>query len=319
MTIRPLPKRPPPLRDELLSSWVTRLAGANHCSVPELCGYLGLVGECPPETWNELAGANIERLGAISGFLPSDMHTMLVSRRAGFPVECVSRADFQFCPTCRNKTPGVSLRHWRYAWSIVCKICCTELLPLRADPDAGDLISLGLRTRASKGAGQLKAAYRQASPNAGRRVDLTMQMIGFLSPELRHPTLFSLDVRWRLMMLEAVHHGLSHPILAVVLAVRKDPAAGTRLHNAFPYRRKLLARVMRLAVSLPNFQSREVEKKNDQSAAYKSARPNVARPEYLVAAKQAISQLGEKAERSDLLRCAETFLETTRQKHVDIS
>ena len=146
-----------------------------------------------------------------------------------------------------------------------------------------------------------------------------MQIIGFLSPELRHPTLFSIDVRWRFMMLEAVHHGLSHPILAVALAVRKDPAAGTRLHKAFPYKRKLLARVMRLAVSLPNYQSREVEKKNDQFRAYKSARPNVARPEYLVAAKQAISQLGENAERSDLLRCAEAFLETTRQQPVDIS
>lgn len=319
MTIRPLPKRPPPLQDELLSSWITRLAGANHCSVPELCGYLGLVGECPPETWNELAGADIERVGAISGFLPSDMHRMLVSRRADFPVECISRSDFQFCPTCRNETPGVSLRHWRYAWSIVCKTCCTELLPLRADPNAGDLISLGLQTRASKGAGQLKQAYQQANRHAGRRVDLTMQIIGFLSPELRHPTLFSLDVRWRLMMLEAVHRGLSHPILAVALAVRKDPAAGTRLHKAFPSKRKLLARVMRLAVSLPNYQSRDAEKKNDQSPAYRSARRNVARPKYLVAAKQAISQLGENAERSDLLRCAETFLETARQQPVDIS
>jgi len=145
-----------------------------------------------------------------------------------------------------------------------------------------------------------------------------MQMIGFLSPELRHPTLFSMDVRWRLTMLEAVHHGLSHPILAVALAVRKDPAAGTRLHNAFPYKRKLLARVMRLAVSLPNFQSREVEKKNDQSPAYRSARPNVAGPEYLAAAKQAISQLGETADRGELLRCAEVILETTRQQPVDI-
>lgn len=319
MTIRPLPKRPRPFRDELLSSWIARLAGANHCSVPELCGYLELASECPPETFNELAGANIERLCAISGLPPSDMHRMLLARRADFPVECISRSDFQYCPMCRKETPGVSLRHWRYAWSIVCKTCCTELLPLRADPNAGDLISTGLRTRASKGAEQLKQAYRQASRHAGRRIDLTMQIIGFLSPELRHPTLFSIDVRWRLMMLEAVHHGLSHPILAVAHAVRKDPAAGTRLHNAFPYRRKLLARVIRLAVSLPNYQSREVERKKDQPSALKSAGPNVASPEYLVAAKQAISQLGENAKRSDLLACAEKFLETARLHSVDIS
>ncbi|WP_243254665.1 hypothetical protein [Sulfitobacter indolifex] len=166
---------------------------------------------------------------------------------------------------------------------------------------------------------QLKQAYQQVNPRAGRRIDLTMQIIGFLSPELLHPTLFSIDFRWRLMMLEAVHHGLSHPILAVAHAVRKDPTAGTRLHNAFPYKRKLLARVMRLAASLPNYQIREVEKKNDQSAVYKSARPNAPRPEYLAAAKQAISQLGESAERSDLLRCAETFLKEARQPPGDIS
>lgn len=75
---------------------------------------------------------------------------------------------------------------------------------------------------------------------------------------------------------------------------------------------------MRLAGSLPNYQSRDVVKKNDQSPAYKSARPNVARPEYLAAAKQAISQLGETADRVELLRYAEKILETARQQPVDI-
>ncbi|MEO1189713.1 MAG: TniQ family protein [Pseudomonadota bacterium] len=40
--LKPLPRRPPSLRDELLSSWIGRLARANHCSVDELCSYLGL-------------------------------------------------------------------------------------------------------------------------------------------------------------------------------------------------------------------------------------------------------------------------------------
>ena len=42
--MNPLPFRPLPVHDELLSSWIRRLARANHCSVEELCGYLG-VGE----------------------------------------------------------------------------------------------------------------------------------------------------------------------------------------------------------------------------------------------------------------------------------
>lgn len=107
-------------------------------------------------------------------------------------------------------------------------------------------------------------------------------------------------------------------MLGVAFAVRNDLTAGTRLHIAFPYKRKLLAQVIRLAGSLPNYQSQDAEKKSDRSPAYKSASPNVARSEYLAAAKQAISQLGETADRGELLRCAEMILETTRLQSVDI-
>ncbi|PHS19454.1 MAG: hypothetical protein COA78_00780 [Blastopirellula sp.] len=51
-----LPRRPPPLTDELLSSWMLRLALANHCAVDELCRYLGLQRGRAPETVAELEG-----------------------------------------------------------------------------------------------------------------------------------------------------------------------------------------------------------------------------------------------------------------------
>ena len=107
-------------------------------------------------------------------------------------------------------------------------------------------------------------------------------------------------------------------MLAVALAVRNDPTAQTRLHNAFPYKRKLLARVLRLAGNLPNHPKRPVDKEKEQSPSDKSARPNMAGPEYLAAAKQAINQLGETADRYDLLRCAEKILKTKRLRSVDI-
>lgn len=119
-------------------------------------------------------------------------------------------------------------------------------------------------------------------------------------------------------MLEALHLGLSRPMLGAAFAVRNDLTAETRLYNAFPYKRRLLDRVMRLAGSLPTCQSQDVGEKKDQSPGYQSTRTNVAKPEYLAAAKQAISQLGETADRSKLLRCAEMILEATRQQPVDI-
>lgn len=52
--LKPLPRRPPPARDELLSSWIARLARANHCSGEELCGYIGLRQGRVPEYVGEL-------------------------------------------------------------------------------------------------------------------------------------------------------------------------------------------------------------------------------------------------------------------------
>ena len=108
-------------------------------------------------------------------------------------------------------------------------------------------------------------------------------------------------------------------MLAVALALQNDPTAETRLRNAFPYQRKLLARLLRLTNSLPNLHSRDVEKGNDRSSGQRFARPFTAGPEYMAAAKRAISQLGETADHGDLLRCAETILEAAHLQSVDIS
>lgn len=146
-----------------------------------------------------------------------------------------------------------------------------------------------------------------------------MHVVGVLSPELRYATLFSRDLIQRFAMLEALHRGLSRPMLAFALALQNDPTAESRLRDAFPYQRNLLARLVRLANNLPKSRSIDVEKKHDRLPNHTYARPITAAPEYLAAARQAIDQLGETAERSDLLRYAETILETMRQQPVDIS
>jgi len=47
-------------------------------------------------------------------------------------------------------------------------------------------------------------------------------------------------------------------------------------------------------------------------------KPTKAGPEYLTAASQAIDQLGEIADRGELLQCAEMILKSNRQQPVDI-
>ena len=316
MNIQPLPQRPAPLPDELLSSWIARLADANHCSVPELCRYLGFDGEHPPETLAELQGENIERFCAISRLSRSDLKGMLLARRAEFPVQCMSWSDFQHCPVCTRETPGVSLCHWRYTWSLVCKSCGSELLPIRASSGNEQQVSPRLLTRAIEGACQLEQAYRCGNCRQARRVDLIMQVVGIFEYKLHHAALFSKDRHHRYAMLAALYLGMSRPMLAAALALRNDPAAETRLRVAFPHQRKLLVRLVRRAGGLL---SRRVEKRKDQFPRQRAAIMITAGPEYLTAARNAIDRLGETADRGDLLQCAERILESSRQQPVDIS
>ena len=318
MSIRPLPRRPAPFHDELLSSWIARLARANHCSVSEFCGYLELVGKRAPEVPKELSGADINRLCPITRLARDDVNGMLLKRKAEFPVESVAWSNFQYCPTCVHQTPEVSLRHWRYAWSMVCEICGSELLPMRADRDAGNPIFPRLRTRAIKGARQLKLAYRQGNSHAGRRVDLTRQVTGVLAPELRNGALFSQSRHDRFDILAAINLGMTRPLLALALALGEYPSDETRLRLAFPHKRKLLDRLASLAGDLPSFGTGGGEKRTDRSRRQRTATVITPQPEYLAAARQAIKQLGETADSGDLLRCAEAILKTTRQHPVDV-
>ena len=52
--LKPLPRRPPQVRDELPSSWIKRLAQANHCSIEDLGGYLGLGQRRVQDSKNDL-------------------------------------------------------------------------------------------------------------------------------------------------------------------------------------------------------------------------------------------------------------------------
>lgn len=285
----------------------------------ELCGYLGIASEHPPETFDELADVNIERFCAIARLLPHDMHSMLITRRAEFPIECVSWSDFQHCPTCTHATPGVSLRHWRQAWSLVCNSCASGLLPLRDDPRDKYQVPSRLQARACEGARQLEQVYLRGNHHAARRVDLTILVVGTLAPEFRQGMLFTQNSRDRYSMLSALNHGLMRPLLATALAMRNDPAAESRLRAAFPHQRKILDRLRRLKDSLPIGKNVYGRSRVARNSGQGVTNPVAGRPEYLAAARQAIEQLGATADRGELLQHAERIWETARKKPMDIS
>ncbi len=244
---------------------------------------------------------------------------MLIQRRADFPIECISWSDFQNCPACALKQPGISLRHWRFAWSLQCEVCGSELSPVGRDPAAHVHLPTRLRTRAKGGAKRLMLANRHGDRHASRRMDLTLQFAAVLAPELRHGALFSQNRIDRFKALAAINLGMTRPLLAAALTMKSDRVGETKLRNAFPHKRKVVDRLARLAESLPSQRSREVGAPKNQSRTNSTGTTLSPRQEYLQAARRAIDQLGENADRSDLLNRAVKFLESASQSHVDIS
>jgi hypothetical protein len=309
---KPLPRRPAPYQDELLSSWIARLADGNYCSVPELCRYLGLDQERPPETHSELAGVDRDRFCAMLRLLPAELDRMLLRRRAEFPIESISWSDFQNCPTCARKQPGKSLRHWRFAWSMQCEVCGSELAPSRGNPEGLAQLPNRLCRRAQEGAARLRIVYQQGNVHSRRRIGLTLQVAGVIAPELRHGALFSQNRIDRFKILAAINLGMTRPLLAAALTLKSDRVGETKLRIAFPHKRKLVDRLARLSESLPRQRSLEGGGFKNQSRTNCASTAHAPRQEYLQAARKAIDQLGKNAERSDLLNCAAKFLENAR-------
>jgi len=309
---KPLPRRPAPYPDELLSSWIARLADANFCSVPEFCRYLGLDQERPPETQSDLAGVDINRFCATLRLPPLQLGSMLLQRWTEFPVECISWSDFQNCPTCARNQPGISLRHWRFAWSMRCEVCGSELSRLHGNPEVLAHLPNRLRRRAQEGAARLRVAYQLGNVHSGRRMDLTLQVAVVIAPELRHGALFSQNRIDRFKALAAINLGMTRPLLAAALTMKSDRVGETKLRIAFPHKRKLVDRLARLAEILPSQRSREGGSPKTQSRTNCAGTAHTPRQEYLQAARRAIDQLGENAERSNLLKCAAKFLESAR-------
>lgn len=302
MIIKPLPRRPPRVPDELLSSWIRRLARANHCSVKDLCGYLGLGQGRVPERMNDLGQVNWARLCLGIQQTRDEIVAMTLPDTSHLPVQCVTSDDFQRCANCASQTTGLVLRHWRFSWSLTCENCDR---PLVARYPADDL-SDRLRVRAARGAAVLKTAVYADDLRRMRRISRTFDVLKIV--RLEYPA--SLTPRCQLQRSEAlaaVHVCATRPLLGAAILMCGNDRAFWHLRRAFPQHRRLIEKVRKqsqyLERHLPRQQKAEPAPKQETQRASRL----VASEDALQAARLAISELGFDADHHALLARADAI------------
>lgn len=139
----PLPRwvaRPPPLRHELLSSWLHRLALANGLKDHTFCRHMfGSQGIWNRDLDRSFSGANRAVLGLWTGVSAPRIQALMLPRWEGRLSETVNthgnsiwilpmgvfhrvrrRHGLLFCPACLADGPGDAFWTWRMAWSTAC-------------------------------------------------------------------------------------------------------------------------------------------------------------------------------------------------------
>lgn len=132
--------RPPPLRHELLSSWLHRLAMANGLKDHTFCSYMfGRQGVWNRDLDRSFSVVNQARLGLWTGVSESHIQSLMLPRWAGRLSEFVNangnsdwilpmgvfhrvrrRHGLLFCPVCLTEGAGDAFWPWRMAWSTAC-------------------------------------------------------------------------------------------------------------------------------------------------------------------------------------------------------
>lgn len=301
--LKPLPRRPPPARDELLSSWIARLARANHCSVEELCGYIGLRQGRVPVCESELGHVNWARLRAAVQKTPDAIAAMTLPDTTHLPVQCISHDDFQVCESCTDQTPGLILRHWRFAWSLTCETCGRPLVAWRPADGIADRLSV----RAARGAEALRMAVAAADLRRIRRIDLTLCLLKILGSAYTVPLTSRCQLE-RLAALAAVNVCSTRPFLGLAIFLRGNEQAFWEVRRAFPQHSRVIERVRQLSRHL---NTRLPPKRPQESGPVvrsdRATSPRMPSAPALDAARQAISELGPDADRQALLARADAI------------
>lgn len=301
MTRTPLPWVPEPFPDELFPSWLNRVAHANFCTHKELIQYLGL--RRTPEIAEDIESIEIPRMLHCLRISQEHFRGMLLENNTTFTIICVAKEDFQSCLECKRARPDVTLRHWRFAWSIQCKVCGNRLQPSSGATD----VSGKLERRAKSGAKILARAYLGNNKWLARRVQIAVSFANATVLRQRHSSLIGTSQKDRYELLAAIGASKTKPLIKSALVLRDVWRAEQVLREVFPYREKLISRVLTvkriLQQSLPKQFHREFENNPGISP---SPATKIYSP-YFEAALKAIEELGENASNRQLLKCADVY------------
>ena len=309
MTTKPLPFCPPPFADELLSSWIMRLAKANHCSFRELNGYLGFEKGVVPETVAELDRLNLHHLSLVVRQSANKITAMTLPYGKRFDVQFISGHDFQKCAGCTSRTPGLVLRHWRFAWSIICERCGEHLVGLRS-MDA-DITSEKLARRANRGAVILRSAFLEDDWQLCRCIGRAFYIL--LESDLTQFTSVISENRFdRLTVLAAIGICLSSSSLKGIPGNSKKIVPVRHLKRIFPSHQEIITKTALLSKISDKSPPLSFAPKEFSENRTKTNPVNTITTPALAAARQAIEELGLAANRHELLARADAILMAER-------
>jgi hypothetical protein len=307
LTRQPLPRVPPVIPDELFSSWFYRVARANFCTGQELRDYLGL--RRIPEVANEIEDPELSELLQCLRLSQTRYQNMLLVNNPVFPIASVAKDDFQCCPNCQRVQANVTLRHWRYAWSIECGVCGARLRP-----QGGSMVSCDkLTVRARTGADFLALAYQDESGRCGRRVQSAVRFADASFLRKQHGTLIGNCQQNRYELLAAIGASKSKPLIKAAIVLRKTWRPERVLREAFPHRKKAISQVVKLRGLLIQRLPDQFQKGFENCSGSSKMLLNKASNPYYIAASKAIEDLGQNASRRQLLKYADRVLANSKQ------
>lgn len=246
MTLRPLPKTVAPLRDELLSGWLARLAASNYCETSELLAHVGLDSRYADTLDFELNAEAAGRIAAAARVSPALVQSLIFPALPPTEAQLTAQVPFQRCPRCSRL--GLALKHWRRAWAFDCQKCGERLLPILGRSEV-EVQPEKLLRRARSGAGLLEQAATSSGSVDLRRAMRAARFAMGLKKVCGDPA-FALqgprpDVR--LFCLAAIAVARKRPLVkAVMFSAGIDGFARVALLAAFEKEPRLLVAVDRI-------------------------------------------------------------------------
>ena len=135
----PIIARPQP--DELLSSWLSRIATDYYIPPRQLLKHMGLAA--PSVQRLDLTLTLAEAI-VVAGFVRLEPKAILAMTHAGIPADCLRfvrlTRPLQVCRRCgtdhkRAEASGAVLKSWMQGWRITCRACGSLLTDVWADAD----------------------------------------------------------------------------------------------------------------------------------------------------------------------------------------